>query len=60
MVLVFFILIRFSGCGRKIPVEYLWLGLTGSAVVPSTGGQTGMGGQQEILCGGMLFGHAAG
>lgn len=58
--LVFFVLIRFSECGREIPVKYPWLGLTGSAVIPSTGGQTGIEGQQEILCGGVLFRHAPG
>lgn len=57
---MFFILIRFSGCGREIPVKYPWLDLTVGAVVPSTGGQTGMGGQQEILCGGTLSRHAPG
>ena len=56
MVLVFFVLVRFSGCGWESPVKYLWLGLTSSSVVPSTGGQMGMGEQEEILCVGVFWG----
>lgn len=50
MVVVFFVLIRFSGCGWEIPVKYLWLGLSSSSIVPFTGGQMAMGEHQDILC----------